>query len=78
MSFLVVCGIAVQMALGVILAYAALPRAAQTLHLTVATMLVCVEFMTLLMLREEIPSSPEGVLPRAPVLHSGLADQQGV
>lgn len=44
-------GVLMQIGLGVILAYAALPPAAQVLHLTLATLLVCGQFCLILMLR---------------------------
>ena len=46
-----VAGIVLQILLGVLLAYASLPRSAQVLHLTLATLLLCGEWYLILVLR---------------------------
>lgn len=48
-------GIILQMALGIVLAYGDLPRPAQVLHLTLATLLVCAECAFILMARASRP-----------------------
>ena len=47
----ILAGIILQMLLGIVLAYGGLPRPAQVLHLTLATLLVCAECTLLLMVR---------------------------
>ena len=50
-SRLLLAGIISQIFLGVLLAYASLPRYAQVLHLTLATLLLCGEWYLILVLR---------------------------
>ena len=46
-------GVVLQIGLGVVLAYAGLPPPAQVLHLTVAAVLICVQFYTILVIRHQ-------------------------
>ncbi len=57
LSAVLLGGVVLQIGLGVILAYAGLPPFAQVLHLTVAAVLICVQFYTILVIRHQ----PTGV-----------------
>lgn len=48
----ILIGIIGQMILGIILAYGGLPKSAQVLHLTIATLLICTQFYVLLLIRD--------------------------